>query len=179
MGISLSKGLGSLEGLCGPGLQQAGICEQRREWVRLNAQGNSFVSWYGKGRRQNWCTPRALFERLHEEYCFTLDGASEPGNGLLARSATLEQPLPWAGERVFCNPPWSNIAPFLELAPAAELAVFLVPARTNARWFHRALHLGAVPRFFLGKPKFVGALHTSPVDCVYLVFQKQRDWLND
>lgn len=40
-------------------------------------------------------------------------------------------------------------------APAAELAVFLVPARPNARWFHHALKLGATAEFFLGRPKFV------------------------
>lgn len=130
----------------------------------------AYVEWYGKERRQNWATPASLFNPLHTEFRFTLDGASEPGNGLLPRASTAESPLSWRGERVFCNPPWSNIAPFLEQAPTAELAVFLVPARTNARWFHRALELGATPRFFKPKPKFVGAAHSSPVDCVLLIF---------
>lgn len=130
-----------------------------------------YVGWYGKGeRRQNWTTPRHLFEAWHAKYGFTLDGASEPGNGLLPRSSTADAPLPWTGERVFCNPPWSNIRPFIERAPEAALAVFLVPARTNARWFHRALSLGAAVHFFLGKPRFGDAKHTSPVDCVLLVF---------
>lgn len=130
----------------------------------------AYVDWYGKGRKQNWCTPPAIFDPLNAEYRFTMDGASEPGNGLLPKASTAEDPLPWKGERVFCNPPWSNIRPFLEMAAEAELAVFLVPARTNARWFHRALELGATPRFFKPKPKFVGAEHVSPVDCVLLVF---------
>jgi hypothetical protein len=130
----------------------------------------SYVEWYGKERKQNWGTPPKLFDPLHAEYAFTMDGASEPGNGLLPRASTAEAQIPWMGERVFCNPPWSNIRPFLELAPAAELAVFLVPARTNAKWFHRALELGATPRFFKPKPKFVGAPFISPVDCLLLVF---------
>jgi hypothetical protein len=130
----------------------------------------SYVDWYGGERRQSWATPRTVFEPLHAEFGFTLDGASEPGNGLVPRASTADAPLPWKGERVFCNPPWSNIRPFLEHAPDAELAVFLVPARTNARWFHRALELGGVPRFFKPKPKFVGAKHVSPVDCVLIVF---------
>lgn len=133
----------------------------------------AYVDWYGKERKQNWCTPPSVFVPLHTEYRFTMDGAAEPGNGLLPRASTFENQLPWNGERVFCNPPWSNIRPFLELAPAAELAVFLVPARTNARWFHRALELGARPRFFKPKPKFVGAMHVSPVDCLFLVFDKR------
>jgi len=133
-----------------------------------------YVDWYGKERRQNWQTPPQIFDPLNTEYRFTMDGASEPGNGLLPKSSTADDPLSWAGERVFCNPPWSNIAPFLEKAPEAEVAVFLVPARTNARWFHRALELGARPRYFKPKPKFVGAPHVSPVDCVLLIFDKRE-----
>lgn len=133
----------------------------------------SYVEWYGKERKQNWCTPPKLFDPLHAEFGFTMDGASEPGNGLLPRASTADSQIPWNGERVFCNPPWSNIRPFLELATDAELAVFLVPARTNAKWFHRALELGATPRFFKPKPKFVGAPFISPVDCVLLVFDNK------
>lgn len=130
----------------------------------------SYVDWYGKARTQNWRTPQALFDAWNLLYRFTLDGASEPGNGLLPKASSAEAPLPWAGERVFCNPPWSNIRPFVEQAPSADLAVLLVPARTNCKWFHRALELGAEPVYFAGKPKFQGAKHTSPVDCVLLVF---------
>lgn len=134
-----------------------------------------YVDWYGKGRAQNWRTPRDLFERLHAEFEFTLDGASEPGNGLVPLASTAESPIDWAGHRVFCNPPWSNIRPFIEMAPRAALAVFLVPARTNVAWFHRALDLGAVPRFFAGRPRFEldtheGKGYNSPVDCMFLVF---------
>jgi hypothetical protein len=143
----------------------------------MNAR-DPYVAWYGRTRRQNWTTPRSLFEPLHDEYRFTMDGASEPGLGLLPNASTAENPLPWTGERVFCNPPWSNIPPFVELAATADLAVLLVPARTNARWFHRALKLGAQPRFFLGRPAFGNAPdgtkgHNSPVDCLLLVFLRQ------
>lgn len=135
----------------------------------------AYVRWYSKGARsQTWTTPRPLFDYLHAEYAFTLDGASGDGNGLLPRASTAENELPWKGERVFCNPPWSNIRPFIEQAPEAELAVLLVPARTNARWFHRALDLGAKVRFFQPKPRFGNAKHTSPVDCLLLLFGSAR-----
>lgn len=130
----------------------------------------AYVSWYGGERRQSWQTPPEFFDRLHAVHGFTLDGASEPGNGLLRRASTAEVPLSWAGERVFCNPPWSQIPPFVELAATADFAVLLVPARTNCRWFHRALELGAHVEFFKPKLRFVGAPHVSPVDCVLLVF---------
>lgn len=138
--------------------------------------GEAYVEWYGKSRHQNWRTPRSLFDQLHAEFGFTMDGASEPGNGLLELASTADAPQDWTGHRVFCNPPWSNIRPFLEQAPAANCAVFLVPARTNAKWFHRALELGARVRFFPGRPKFElperkGPGHNSPVDCLLLVFE--------
>ena len=138
-----------------------------------------YIDWYGKGRHQNWRTPRSLFDALHAEFGFTLDGASEPGNGLLPLASTAENPVSWRGHRVFCNPPWSNIRPFVEQAPGADLAVFLVPARTNVAWFHRAIALGAEPRFFQGRPKFelpehCGRGHNSPVDCLLLIFGSDR-----
>lgn len=131
-----------------------------------------YVGWYGGARRQDWQTPREIFDPLHAEYGFDLDGASDGPNALLPDASTPEDPKPWSGRRVFCNPPWSAIAPFVELAATADLAVLLVPARTNSRWFHRALELGAKTRFFLRRPKFVGGGSSSPVDCLFLVFEK-------
>jgi hypothetical protein len=130
----------------------------------------SYVEHYLGPRTQNLTTPRALFDDLHCEFSFTMDGAADMENKLLHLFSSERRPLPWSGERVFCNPPWSNIAPFVELAATADLAVLLVPARTNAKWFHRALALGAKPKFFLGKPKFGNSKWNSPVDCILLVF---------
>lgn len=133
----------------------------------------AYVDHYRGSRAQDWRTPEALFAGLHAEYGFTLDGAAKPGNSLTARYSSPDSRLPWTGERVFCNPPWSNIAPFVELAATAALAVLLVPARVNAKWFHRALELGAQPRFFRGRPHFRGNAergHNSPIDCLLLVF---------
>jgi phage N-6-adenine-methyltransferase len=136
----------------------------------------AYVSWYGGERLQTWRTPPAFFHSLNAEYNFTLDGASDEENALLPRSRTADEILvSWAGERVFCNPPWSRIREFVELAAFADLAVLLVPARTNCRWFHRALELGAEVRFFKPKLKFVGAPHVSPVDCVLLVFGQAEE----
>ena len=134
----------------------------------------AYHDWYAGSRRQSWRTPPDLFARLHAQYHFTLDGASDDTNGLLPRASTPDNPLPWRGERVFCNPPWSNIPPFVELAATALLAVLLVPARTNCRWFHRAIELGAKVEFFKPKPRFVGAPHVSPVDCLLLVWESSR-----
>jgi hypothetical protein len=132
----------------------------------------AYVGWYGGDRNQALTTPREFFEKLHAEYQFTLDGAASAENALLPRYSTFAVRRSWRGERVFCNPPWSDIAPFVELAADADLAVLLVPARTNCGWFHRALALGAEPQFWKGKLRFGASAHNSPVDCLLLVFRR-------
>jgi hypothetical protein len=128
----------------------------------------AYVGWYKGERKQNWTTPDAIFDMLNAEYAFDLDGAADADNAKLPEFS--EYRLTWVGRRVFCNPPWSSIPPFIELAGTADLAVLLVPARTNARWFHRALELGATVRYFLGRPRFGDGQGSSPVDCLLLVF---------
>lgn len=96
----------------------------------MSAAARPYVSWYEGARTQTWQTPPEIFDRLHDEFAFTLDGAATSDNALLPEASTADAPRSWAGERVFCNPPWS-IKP---------------------------------------KPKFVGAKHGSPVDCVFLIF---------
>jgi hypothetical protein len=140
----------------------------------------AYVEWYGSPRRQDWQTPAYLFDPLNAEYGFDLDGAAEDHNALLPEASTPSHPVSWVGRRVFCNPPWSDIPPFVEAAAHADLAVLLVPARVNAKWFHRALDLGAVPRFFLRRPSFgnrehAGKGHNSPVDCLFLVWEAPHD----
>ncbi len=142
----------------------------------LALEETSYTKHYAGERRQGWTTPRSLFDPLHAEFGFTMDGASDGGNALMPRFHVADDILvSWAGERVFCNPPWNRISEFIELAAFADLAVLLVPARTNSRWFHRALELGAEVRFFLGRPAFESGPddqkgHNSPVDCLWLVF---------
>ncbi len=131
----------------------------------------AYVNHYGGPRTQDLTTPCQFFLGLHEEYDFTLDGAATHKNALLPKYSTSENPRTWEGERVFCNPPWGNIPPFVELAAFADLAVLLVPSRTNCKWFHRALELKAKPIYFKGKLKFGNSKWNSPVDCLLLEFR--------
>lgn len=134
----------------------------------------TYVEWYGSDRLQTWETPPDFFQDLHEEFGFDLDGAGSTSNALLPDVSTRENPVSWVGRRVFCNPPWSDIPPFVEAAVEAEVAVLLVPARPNARWFHRALELGAAVRFHRGRLRFwrdgAPGPSASPVDTLLLVF---------
>lgn len=91
-------------------------------------------------------TAPEVFGPLHERFRFTIDVAASAQNARLPRFLTIEDDglsRSWAGERVWCNPPYSNIGPWIEKAwhewaesrPAA-LIVMLVPAnRTEQSWW--------------------------------------------
>ena len=88
-------------------------------------------------------TTPETFVPLHERFGFTLDAAASAHNAKLARYFSICQDgleQPWAGERVWCNPPYSNIGPWVEKAWAeherAEVIVLLLPAnRTEQPWW--------------------------------------------
>jgi phage N-6-adenine-methyltransferase len=90
-----------------------------------------------------WRTPPELFAALCERYGFTVDAAAAPENALLPRYWSIDDDglaQDWNGERVWCNPPYSAIEPFVAKAAGMEsgLAVLLVPAnRTEQDWWQR------------------------------------------
>lgn len=113
-------------------------------------------------------TPPELFDPLNERFHFTIDVAASAQNAKCERFYTLEDDglwRDWAGERVWCNPPYSKIEPWVEKAAkgAAELSVLLLPAnRTEQRWWQRWVEpnrdgLQPCPRveFLPGRPRFI------------------------
>ena len=95
-----------------------------------------------------WGTPPDLYVSLDEEFGFTLD----PCN----RSSVWDgREISWFGERVFCNPPYGRgVGNWLAKGREADLAVFLLPARTDTIWFHDYALLVDEIRFFKGRLKF-------------------------
>jgi phage N-6-adenine-methyltransferase len=84
------------------------------------------------------------FAPLHDRFRFTIDAAASHTNAKLPRYWTREDDAlsrNWTDERVWCNPPYSNIRPWVEKAEreyirGAELIVMLLPAnRTEQRWW--------------------------------------------
>jgi phage N-6-adenine-methyltransferase len=91
-------------------------------------------------------TAPEVFGPLHERFRFTIDVAASAQNAKLPVYCSIEHDglkESWSGERVWCNPPYSNIQPWVEkawgewLAPVRPgLIVMLVPAnRTEQRWW--------------------------------------------
>ncbi len=88
-----------------------------------------------------WSTPQDFFDKLDEEFDFTLDPCATPENAKCPIYFTkdddgLEQD--WSGERVFMNPPYGReIGKWVKKAYESNtLVVCLLPARTDTRWWH-------------------------------------------
>jgi phage N-6-adenine-methyltransferase len=86
-------------------------------------------------------TPRALFTPLDAEFRFSLDACATAESAKCPRYFTKADDglaQPWAGERVWCNPEYSNIRPWVEKAwsERAELVAMLLPAWTDRKWWH-------------------------------------------
>ena len=119
-----------------------------------------------------WPTPKAVYEKLNAEFRFNFDPCPLGGDV----DGTSPMFSEWEGKRVFCNPPYGpGIERFLERAGEAELAVFLIPARTDTRWFHDLILPKAKEiRFVKGRLKFGGAAHNAPFPSMVVVFEKQQ-----
>jgi len=111
-----------------------------------------------------WCTPKDFFQKLDKEFHFTLDPCCTEKSALCKTFFTPEQDglkQNWGGHRAFVNPPYGReIGKWVykclaEVIHGCELAVMLIPSRTDTRWFHDYILGKAEIRFIRGRLKFI------------------------
>ncbi len=142
-------------------------------------------------------TTPETFAPLNERYRFSIDVAAAAHNTKCDRYFTADDDglaQPWDGERVWCNPPYSDIASWVEKAwweiteeGGAELVVMLLPAnRTEQTWWQRMVEPfrdrpDSVLRteFLPGRIRFiaqgkteVGPNERPPFGCVLLIWER-------
>lgn len=117
---------------------------------------------YRGARDQTWTTPESWYAALDAEFGFTLDPCRMDEFNGLTRS--------WVGERVYCNPPYKDIAPWLAKAREAALSVYLLPSRTGTEWWHRWAMTANEIRFIRGRLRFGDSGAGAPFDSCVLVF---------
>ena len=116
----------------------------------------------------NWSTPQDLFNKLDKEFCFNFDPCplNADFDGLS---------IPWL-ERVFVNPPYSNIKGFLIKAHQeislgnSKIVVFLISSRTDTKWFHDYVYGQAELRFIKGRLKFGNSKNSAPFPSMLCIF---------
>jgi phage N-6-adenine-methyltransferase len=137
-------------------------------------------------------TPRDLFEHLHRRHAFTLDVAAAPHNAKCLRFFTRADDglaQSWAGESVWCNPPYSDLGAWVAKAwheyPGTRGIVMLLPGnRTEQKWWQthveprrdrpgsplRTEFLPGRLRFILPGRTAIGANERPPFGCVVLTW---------
>lgn len=117
-----------------------------------------------------WATPPDIYAKLDAEFHFDLDPCPLDGD----RDGLSPLFTEWKGKRVFCNPLYGpGIGKWLMRGLEADIAVFLIPARTDTRWFHEiCLPFAREIRFIKGRLKFGGATFNAPFPSMIVVFER-------
>ena len=129
-----------------------------------------------------WATPQDFFDKLNEEFHFTLDPCADEFNHKCDKYYTEEQDgliQSWEKETVFCNPPYGReIGKWVEKAYAENLVggalvVMLIPARTDTKWFHDYIYNkpNVEIRFIKGRLKFGNSKNSAPFPSMVVVFK--------
>lgn len=116
-----------------------------------------------------WSTPASVYDALNQEFRFNFDPCPLDGS----QDGTAPLFCSWTGRRVFCNPPYGPaLRGFLERHNEPDLAVYLIPARTDTRWFHEIILPSASEiRFLRGRLKFGDAENNAPFASMLAIFR--------
>ena len=131
-------------------------------------------------KEEKWATPQDFFDKLNDEFHFTLDAAASPDNAKCTNYFTEEQDglvQSWGGHTVWCNPPycrktglWVKKA-YEEHQRTGCTVVMLLPSRTDVRWFHDYILGKAEIRFIKGRLKFGGNKNSAPFPSIVVIYR--------
>lgn len=124
-----------------------------------------------------WATPQSLFEKLDATFHFTLAPCATPENAKCAKFYTKEQDglkQDWGGAVIWCNPPYGReIGKWIQkCAEHKGVAVMLIPARTDTRWWHSYIDKNpdAHVYFIKGRLKFGNGKNPAPFPSAIVVY---------
>jgi DNA N-6-adenine-methyltransferase (Dam) len=91
--------------------------------------------------KQEWRTPKPLFNALHSIFHFTKDAAADDKNHLLPKPHYWNDAFSedWTGQRLFINPPFkqSILERFMKWVWKAEMALILFQLKSaGTEYFH-------------------------------------------
>lgn len=127
-----------------------------------------------------WETPQDFFDKLNEEFNFTLDPCATPENAKCKKYYTVKEDglkQDWQGETVFCNPPYGKAIKnwvkkcYEESRKPNTTVVMFIPARTDTTYFHEYIYKKAKEiRFVRGRLKFGNCKENAPFPSMVVVF---------
>ena len=136
---------------------------------------------YASSRRDDWETPPELFERLNDEFNFTLDPCATKESAKCEKYYTIKEDgliQSWEGEIAFMNPPYGRkIYDWIQKAwyeSGRCLVVCLIPSRTDTVWWHRYVMEAKEIRFISGRLKFSDNKFNAPFPSVVVIFDGKK-----
>ena len=130
-------------------------------------------------KTDQWATPQDFFNKLDEEFHFTLDPCADEFNHKCNTYFTIEDDglkQDWSGNIVFCNPPYGSVIKDWVKKCSEEskkentTVVMLIPARTDTKYFHEYIYEKAEIRFIKGRLKFGKSKNAAPFPSMVVVF---------
>ena len=132
-------------------------------------------------QKEDWTTPKWLFDELNQEFDFTVDLCASKENALCEIYYTKENDgmkADLTGQRVFCNPPYGrkSTAEWIKKCSScnADVCVMLIPARTDTKAFHEYIWKKAEIRFLKGRLHFGGA-DRAPFPSMVVIFKNRKE----
>ena len=131
-------------------------------------------------KSNSWETPQDFFDKLNDEFGFTLDPCASEENHKCDKYYTIEDnglKQDWSNDIVFMNPPYGReIKHWVRKAYKESLkgavVVCLIPARTDTRYWWDYIFPYAKIRFIKGRLKFGknGVFSPAPFPSAIVVF---------
>jgi phage N-6-adenine-methyltransferase len=132
---------------------------------------------------QCWETPMDIYQKLNDEFRFTLDPCSTMFTAKCRNFFTPEDDgltQSWVGHIVFMNPPYSRELPiwlkkaYEESENNGAIVVCLIPSRSdNKAWHQYCMHASEI-RFIKGRLKFGDATNAAPFPSAVIVFDRSK-----
>ena len=125
-------------------------------------------------------TPQDFFDKLNEEFRFTLDPCATKENHKCEKYYTKEED--WLkqsrdNEIVYVNPPyWREIGKRVQkwYFAGGGIVVMLLPARTDTKRFHEFIYKKAEIRFIKWRLKFGNSKNSAPFPSMLVIFRNNN-----
>ena len=125
------------------------------------------MSVHFSSERQNWKTPKAFYQALDAEFRFDFDPCPPNPNfdGLNVE---------WGGVN-YVNPPYKHCAKWIEKGfeefKKGKICVFLIPSRTDTKYWHEYCMKAKEIRFIKGRLNFDGHKNSAPFPSAIVIFK--------
>lgn len=118
----------------------------------------------------DWQTPDAVYDKLDKEFQFDHDPCPANWDGKVD-GLTSE----W-GQSNFVNPPYGReLTKWIEKgyneSRKGKTVVFLIPSRTDTKWWHDYCMEADEIRFIKGRLRFKGARYNAPFPSAIIIFR--------